>query len=147
MSLLSFCSNTFKNINSYYSIAHKTNEKKVFDIESQKYEIKNLVDFDQKNESEYNKFNNILDDTLMDKEIIIPIGMGFDSSINLKWRRKTNYSDYEVKYKGFHIISYKKIQEIVSTHNEEKYARLENILKLYIDNGYDMEQTIIHLHL
>lgn len=146
MSLQNFFSNTF-NINMYFDNTYKNNKKKEFDIESQKYEICDLVIIDKKNKLKYDKYNNIWENAAMDKEILIPTGIGFDRSTNLEWRRKTNQSDYEVIYKGFHTIPYKIIEKIIYAHNGEKYTSLENILKLYIDNGFNVEQTIIYLHL
>jgi hypothetical protein len=63
----------------------------------------------------------------------------------IKWSRLSLTSDYEVFYKNKkYIISYQDINKIIQIINNNTY-KIEQILKLHIENNLDIKTTILFL--
>ena len=138
--------NFYKTVNNYYlDYCNKNNDntEKIFDIESQTYteNIKSQKDtiIIFQNYPEYTQNNN---NNNTNKFSII--GSGYDRIYGLEWNRINIYSDYNVYYKGFHIIPYKKIEQLLSNKIIKNY-QFENVLKMYIDCiFYAHNQMLFH---
>lgn len=73
------------------------------------------------------------------------IGSGYDGYNSMFWQRPTKNSDYIVFYKGSkYIISYLDIIKIINSSKNKSY-QIEFILKIYIENNFNINLTIIQL--
>jgi hypothetical protein len=140
--------NFYKTVNNYcldYCNQNNDNTEKIFDIESQTYteNIKSKKDtiIIFQNYQEYTQNNN---NNNTNKYSII--GSGYDRIYGLEWNRINIYSDYNVYYKGFHIIPYMKIEQLLSNKIIKNY-QFENVLKMYIDCEKNYELTLINFGL
>lgn len=73
------------------------------------------------------------------------IGSGYDGYNSICWQRSTSSSDYIVFYKGNkYIISYMAIIEIING-SQNKTCSIEALFKIYIENDFNINLTIIQL--
>jgi len=142
------------NIGNYYTniIGGANNHviEKYYDVENQK-NIDIVVNSQNTlltNSCEYvdnKKCDNAIDD-IMPKHLIL--GYGIDRTIGLEWKRTSIDEDYKVLYKGSHLIPLEHIKQIFERIGcNIKNTEFENILKLYIDCGKNLDLTITYLEL
>ena len=139
--------NFYKTVNNYcLDCCNQNNDNTeiIFDIESQTYaeniksqkdtiiKFQNYQEYIQNNNNNTNKF--------------LIIGSGYDRIYGLEWNRINIYSDYNVYYKGFHIISYVEIEQLLSNEIIKNY-QFESMLKMYIDCEKNYELTLINFRL
>lgn len=106
---------------------------------SNNYVIEKYYDVD--NNKNNNSFNDIIPKHLI-------IGYGIDRTIGLEWKRTSIDDDYKVLYKGSHLIPFEHIKQIFERIGYYiKNIEFENILKLYIDCGKNLDLTITYLKL
>ncbi len=73
------------------------------------------------------------------------IGSGYDGYNSMLWQRPTSSSDYLVFYKGTkYVVSYLDIIKIIDNSNNKSYP-IEFILKIYIENNFNINLSIIQL--
>lgn len=134
------------------NIIDRTNDcniEKYFDVENQK-NVDIVINPSYKlltNSCEYvdnNKCDNTIDGLI--PECLI-LGGGFDRTIGLEWKRTSVNEDYKVSYKGLHLIPFEQIEKIYCKIEHNKSINFENILKLYIDCGKNLDLTITYLEL
>ena len=99
-------------------------------IETKIQRIVNIFVNDETNE---NDTNNLI------------IGSGYDGYNSICWQRPTINSDYIVFCKGNkYIISYLAIAKIIDSSKNKSYP-IESLFKIYIDNNFNIDLTIIQL--
>lgn len=154
MNVTNIYSKLYINIGNYYTniMGGTTGSviEKYYDVENQKNIdiIVNLPGELLTNSCEFvNKDNcgNIVND-IMPKHFIL--GYGIDRTIGLEWKRVSINDDYIVSYKGMHLIPFEQIKQIFERIGcNIKNTEFENILKLYIDCGKNLDLTITYLEL
>lgn len=120
-------------------------KKSWIDIESQNI-IKELDDYaiiEPKNQRVVNIFVN--DETNeFDSDNLI-IGSGYDGYNSIYWQRPTSKANYTVFYKGNkYVISYLAILKIIDGSKNKSYP-IELLFKIYIENNFNIDLTIILL--
>jgi len=74
------------------------------------------------------------------------VGSGYDGYNSICWQRHTAKSDYIVFYKGNkYVISYLAILKIIDGSKNKSYP-IELLFKIYIENNFNIDLTIIILH-
>ena len=110
MSIINIFNNITNTINKYcIDLYGPTYENvKIFDLESQKY-----IDIIETKTDTIIVFENIsksFETTNTNIYKYLVTGCGFYRVNGLEWKRTSVRSDYEVKYRGFHIIPYAQIK-------------------------------------
>jgi hypothetical protein len=154
MNVINIYSKLYIDIGNYFAnIMGETNNyiiEKYYDVENQKNVdiVINLHGGLLTNSCECvdnNKCNNSFND-IIPKHLII--GYGIDRKIGLEWKRVSINDDYKVFYKGLHLIPFEQIKQIFERIGcNIKNTEFENILKLYIDCGKNLNLTITYLEL
>lgn len=73
------------------------------------------------------------------------IGSGYDGCNSICWQRSTSRDDYTVFYKGNkYVISYLAISKIIDGSKNKSYP-IESLFKIYIENNFNINLTIIQL--
>jgi hypothetical protein len=88
--------------------------------------------------------DNFLDstDSIYSSCIILPIGTGCCYFGSLVWSRPTQFSDFDILYKGYkYKVDHKDLEFICRKIRLE----FEYVIKTYIENNMDVTATICHL--
>jgi hypothetical protein len=73
------------------------------------------------------------------------VGSGYDGYNSICWQRPTSRADYTVFYKGNkYVISYLAISKIIGSSKNKSYP-IESLFKIYIENNFNIDLTIIQL--
>lgn len=126
----------------------QTETNNVFDLESQYMVYEDSDEYNESNESnQLNKPNepNEPNEPYVDKidkvKEINDLEIGCDGHNSIIWERSSVDLDYDVFYKGTHyFISHLDIMQIIN-YLKNKSCPIEHILKIYIENNFDIDMT------
>lgn len=120
--------------NNYAEMNKKSHFNKIYFKSGFKHEVKT-------------RFTNVFIDDSMDEinSNNLIMGSGYDGYNSMEWTRETIEDDYKVLYKGKkYTISYLDVIEIMNRTNN-KACSIDKILKIYIENNFNINLTIIQL--
>lgn len=130
MNLITDFTNSF--VSSLYSNQYTKQSNTYIDIESQSAIKKTTNVFVNDETNEIDSHN-------------LFVGSGYDGYNSICWQRPTSKTDYTVFYKGNkYIISYLAISKIIDSSKNKSYP-IELLFKIYIENNFNMDLTIIQL--
>ena len=134
-------------VSKLYSPKKTIEQKKIFiDVESQNMiEEPDDIIIEPKNHR-VDTVNIIVNDETNEYDAKnLVIGSGYDGYNSICWQRPNSSSDYVVFYKGNkYIVSYLAISKVIDGLQNKTWP-IESLFKIYIENDFNINLTIIQL--